>query len=657
MRHLSKINRFNIVFIIAVFILPMVSQAEDYSLESPDKTIQLKIQIDENIKFSVQKNSQQVIFPSQISLKIKDGKTFGKNPRIKTIKRLKVNQIITPVIKEKFDKIRDCYNELRLVFDENYMLTFRLTFRAYDDGIAYRWETAFPDSIVIENEEAQFQFSDRDRIYLTKDTTFQSNYEKPYINKAIPELSSDDFGGLPALIRTEKGINVLIAESDLDDYPGLWLRGNGDATISAVFPGYPSEETENGRVKTYEDFIAKTRGARTFPWRIMAIAEHDADLLTNQLVYLLAKPLQIDDASWIKPGWIILDWWARRNIFDVDFEAGINTETMKYFIDFCANYGIRYYLLDEGWSTRQDILKINPNVDLQEVLAYSKEKDVDIVLWVYWKGLDAQLEKALDQFEEWGVKGIKVDFMDRDDQKMVNFFHRVAREAAKRKLVIDFHGCYKPAGLRRAYPNVLTREGFMEFEYNGGSKHVSPEYLTMLPFIRMVCGPVDYIPGTLNNAQKKNHRPVGDRPMGQGTRANAFALAVVLESQLQMIPDSPSDYYKEDECTRFLTQIPVEWDETTILDAKFSDYIVIARRNGATWYVAAITDWDAREKTIDFSFLDEGDYQAEIMQDGPNAHRRAIDYQMHLKRITPATRLPIKLAPGGGWVAKITKIK
>lgn len=643
MQTIRKVIPIFCFILIAYASFQFLCDAEEFQLKSPDQSIQCTINLEKEVSFSIEKDKQTMVFPSTISMDLQNGYVLGKDARISKVERRTIDQIIKPVVKEKRNAIRDHYHELRIQLGPDYALRFR----AYDEGVAYRWETDFSNSIIIESEEVQFRFSDQDQVYITKDTTLQSNYEKPYITRKVSELLKEDFGGLPVLVRKENEKNVLIAESGLEDYPGLWIRGNGNSRLTGIFPGYPKEVDNKGRVKTYADYIAKTEGTRSFPWRILAIAGQDSELLTNQLVYLLAPPLRIKDPSWIKPGQIILDWWARRNVFDVDFEAGVNTETMKYFIDFCAHYGIDYFLLDEGWSSRQDVLKVNPDVAIEEVAAYSRQKEVGLVLWVYWKGLNNQLEKALDQFQAWGAKGIKVDFMDRDDQEMVNFYYRVSREAAERNLVIDFHGAYKPAGLRRAYPNVLTREGFIEFEYNGWTDFANPEHHVTLPFIRMVCGPVDYIPGTLNNSTKKNFRPVGDRPMGLGTRAHSLALAVIMESPLQMIPDSPSDYYREDECTRFLTQIPAEWDETIILNAELAEHISLVRRNGDTWYAAAITDWTSREMNLDFSFLPDGEYQCDLIQDGPNAHRRAIDYQKKSKRISNSTVLPIQLASGG----------
>ena len=418
---------------------------------------------------------------------------------------------------------------------------------------------------------------------------------------------------------------------------------------------YEGPAYTQGRVTKHADSIAKTEGARTYPWRILALAREDGDLITNQLVYLLAAPLALDDISWIKPGVVTFDWWGRRNIYGVDFKAGINTATAKYFIDFASAYGFEYFLFDDGWSDRTNLLEVIADLDMEEVCAYAKQKGVGVMLWMVWATLDRQYKEAFDKFAEWGIAGVKIDFMDRDDQKMVNFYHRMAKEAAARKMVIDFHGAYKPTGLRRAYPNVLTREGLIEVEQNGWSDLANPEHHTLLPFIRMVAGPMDYIPGTMNNAQKHNFRPVGDRPMGLGTRAHDLALFVILESPVQMLPDAPSDYYREHECTEFMAQIPVEWDETRVLEAKVGDYVMLARRRGSTWFVGAITDWDRRKFELRLDFLDDGAYAMEAIRDGINADVRAIDYKKENRAVRKGQTLELDLVPGGGWVARISK--
>jgi alpha-glucosidase len=455
----------------------------------------------------------------------------------------------------------------------------------------------------------------------------------------------------------------MITESDLYNYPGLWLKGTGKTELTATNPPYPKTLSytgsiyRHGQIAESSGYIARVKGTRTYPWRLFAIAEHEDGLINNNMVYLLASPTQLTDVSWIKPGVVMFDWWGKNGIYGVDFKAGVNTETAKYFIDFCAAKGFRYFLFDDGWSPKDDLLHEVPGLNMAEVTAYAKTKGVDVMLWVIWNSLQKQWNPAFDQFEKWGIKGIKMDFMNRDDQQMVEFYEAVARKAAEKKMVVDFHGAYKPCGLSRKYPNLLTREALIEFEYNGGSSWDNPEHHNLLPYIRMFTGPMDYIPATMRNSTKDNFRPISDCPMGQGTRAHALALFVILSSPMEMLPDSPSDYYREAECTDFLSKIPVEWSETRLLKGKISKYTVLARRSGDTWFVGAITNKDERLVDIPTDFLKSGKYHIEAIEDGMNANTNATDYKLINKDFKSGDVLPIKLALGGGWVARITPIK
>jgi alpha-glucosidase len=477
----------------------------------------------------------------------------------------------------------------------------------------------------------------------------------------LSDIKDKNMASLPVLVEIEEGPKVIISEANLEDYPGLYLKGTDGQNFSfiGIFPAYPiKEEQKDDRtmiVSERADYIALTDGKRCFPWRIIGIAEEDGDLIESELVCKLAKPLQLEDVSWIKPGKVAWDWWNANNVYGVDFKSGVNTETYKYYIDFAAANNIEYIIMDEGWSDTENLLKVNPNIDMKEILSYADEKNVGVILWCVWLTLDKQLEQALDRFEEWRIKGIKVDFMQRDDQKMVNFYHKIVKEAAKRHMLVDFHGAYKPTGLRRAYPNLVTREGVLGLEWNKWSADCNPEHDLTIPFIRMFAGPMDYTPGAMNNAQEVNFRDIFERPMSQGTRVHQLAMYVVYESPLQMLADSPSNYMKEPEIVSFLSKVPTTWDETIVLEAKVSDYVIIARKSGDDWYIGAMTDWTSRKFQIDLSFLDGGKYNAEIYQDGINADRYASDYKRVIKVISKNDKIDIDLAPGGGWVARIHK--
>lgn len=635
------------------------SMAKSFELFSPDKKIRMVIDIGGSITYAVFCDGQQVLWPSSVSMVLgEDGQVIlGRNARLSKPRRRAVDEKIYPPVKEKRAVIVDRFNELALTFEGNYSLIFR----AYDDGLAYRFLTNGKRRVKVKNEEVEFKLEPESRVYVPFVEGFISSFEENYSYMPVIQVPADKMAFLPVLVEMKNGLKMIITEADLDDYPGLYLTGSADGSpvLRGKFPAFPlKEEPRRDRalvVSERADYIAETEGKREYPWRVLAIARHDKELIENDIVYRLARPTSLVDASWIKPGKAAWDWWNALNIYGVDFESGINTATYKYYIDFASRYGIEYVILDEGWSDTTDLFKISPALEMPELLAYAKQKKVGLILWCVWMTLDRQLEAALDLFSQWGIKGIKVDFMNRDDQKVVNFYKRVAMEAAKRKLVVDFHGAFKPTGLRRTFPNVLTREGVLGLEYCKWSDRVTPEHDLLIPFIRMVAGPMDYTPGAMRNAAQKNFKAIFSEPMSQGTRCHQLAMYVVYESPLQMLCDSPSAYLREPETMEFLARVPTVWDETKALDAKVGDYVVVARRNGEEWYVGAMTDWTPRKLEIDFSFLGAGEYTADIYADGVNAARYGSDFKKSTSVIRAGDRLKVKLAPGGGWVARLAK--
>lgn len=648
----------NKIFSVAVLVIVVSSTviAKNFQLASPDNKISVKIQVAEKTTYSIFFKENQIITPSPISLRLANEIILGRNPVISKKQTRTANEILTPVIKVKSSKIVDHFNELTLHFDDNYTLIFR----AYDDGVAYRFVTSFDDSITVVSELASFHFKTDYSIYFPEEESFFSHSERLYPRIQLSEITPKRMSCLPALVNIEGGAKVAITEADLEDYPGMYLTGSDESptTLVGKFPSYPLEvEQKRDRdvpVTKRANCIAKTSGNRVFPWRVIVIAEKDANLIESQMVYKLAKPCQLENTSWIEPGKVAWDWWNWNNVYGVDFSAGINTETYKYYIDFASKYGIDYVILDEGWYKLGDLLDVVPEINVEELVTYGNQKNVGIILWVIWKTLDDQLSEALDQFERWGVKGIKVDFMQRDDQWMVNYYYKIARETAKRHLLVDFHGAYKPTGLIRTFPNVLTSEGVRGLEWSKWSKDdPGPEHNVTIPFTRMLAGPMDYTPGAMLNATKEQFRPVYNRPMSQGTRCHQLAMYVIFESPLQMLCDSPSNYLKEPECLDFLARVPTVWDATKVLDAKVGEYVLIARRNGNEWYIGAMTNWTPREFTVNLSFLEDVEYSIEIYQDGINADRNAMDYKKVVRSVTKHEKLSIHLAPGGGWVARL----
>jgi alpha-glucosidase len=627
--------------------------AREYELACPDNNLRLKVDVGQKILYSLDYKSTQLIKPSPISLTLNGNRILGANPEVVDVKRRSVDEQIIPVVRVKSKVIADKFDEISIEFKGG----FKLIFRAYDDGAAYRFVTDIDGQIEVVAEEATFNFTRNHGIYFPEEQSFQSHSEREYKHLKLGAISDKMFCYVPALVEVEDGPKVLITEAGLEDYPGLYLRGGGNNSLHGKFPAYPlAERARNDRdvpVTKRADFIAKTTGRRSFPWRVLIVAEKDGDLIESQMVYKLARPCQLDDTSWIKPGKVAWDWWNALNLYGVDFRAGINTETYKYYIDFAAKYGIDYIIFDEGWYVLGDLTKVVDGMDMEELFRYAKSKNIGIIPWVIWKTLDDQLDVAMDQFERWGAKGLKVDFMQRDDQLMVNYYHKIAKETARRHMLVDFHGAYKPTGLRRAYPNVITREGVRGLEHSKWSTDANPEHNLTIPFLRMVAGPMDYTPGAMINAQKQNFKPIFNRPMSMGTRCHQLAMYVVYESPLQMLSDSPSNYLREPECMEFLARVPTVWDQTKVLDAKVADYVLVARKNGDEWYVGAMTDWTGRELTIDFSFLEPGQHTIDIYKDGINADRFGNDYKKETKTVSNRDKMKIKLAPGGGWAAII----
>jgi alpha-glucosidase len=624
-----------------------------YELRSPDGRLEIRIRTANRVHYDVLLKGHALLEDCTLSLDV-EHKKLGDNPKVIDTKQRSYDQIVEPIVRQKFAKIRDNYNELRLTMEGGYAVVFR----AYNEGAAYRLETLLPEKQVkVYGEEASFNFPRDLVVYYPQEDSFFSHNERKYLPQHLSEISSEFIGSLPAVVDAGEGAKVAIAESDLEDYPGLFLRGTGGNGLAATFPPYPLEEKlerdRDFRVVKSADYIAITSGTRSFPWRVLGIAEKDGDLLTNQIVYLLEKPSLLQDTSWIKPGKVAWDWWNANNIYGVDFKAGINTQTYRYYVDFAAKYGIPYIILDEGWYKLGNILQVVPEINMPELTAYAKEKNVGIILWVVWKTLDDQLIPALDQYEKWGIKGIKVDFMQRNDQLLVDYFYKVSRETGKRKMLVDFHGAQKPASMTRTWPNLISTEGVRGMEWSKWSADSEPKHNVTLPFTRMFLGPMDYTPGAMRNASKANFAPIFGQPMALGTRCHQLAMYVVYESPLQMLSDSPSNYMREPEIMDFLGPVPTEWDETKVLDARIADYVVVARRNGSDWYVGAMTDWTPRDLEIDLSFLPEGSFTIEAYQDGINADRYASDYRRVTMPVDRTTKLKLPLAAGGGWAARI----
>lgn len=629
------------------------ASAKTYDLVSPDGKVKVAVEIDEGIEYSLSYDDEEILAPSRIGLEFK-GKPLSYS--VRKVTRRTVDQMHYAVVPVKARESREHCSELKIAFKGNWAVVFR----AYDNGVAYRFETSFNDAeVYVTDETAEYVFAEDNDVYWAneKNPDFITHCEAFFREIKLSEIVREQYAYLPVSMKTPEGTRLVITEADMFDYPNMFLFGGDGQTLDAQYPevilSYYMRTDRDVTVTQKADYIAKTDGTRTYPWRVMTIGD-DRSLLENNLAWMLSSKECSDDISWLLPGKISWEWWAMLNVYGVDFEAGVNTDTYKYYVDFAAEYGLEYILMDEGWSASTlNVVEPNPELDLAEIISYADSKGVGVVLWTLWTPMMKDMEGILDTYRDWGVKGIKIDFMQMCDQNMVNFYEDVARECFERHLLVDYHGAFKPAGLQRKYPNAMTYEGVYGMEHDKCSYDISPEHDLVLPFTRMVAGPMDYTPGATINATKEDFRERWEHPMSQGTRAHQAAIFIAFESPLTMMCDSPSNYYRNHEYARFLASIPTVWDETVALEAKAGDYLLMARRNGDVWYVAGLNDWTGRELQATLDFLGEGEYEAEIFSDGVNANRWAEDYRLERVKVRKGDALPVKMANGGGWAAII----
>lgn len=661
-----KINPVKWLQTLAVFVFltclngsALEAKVKIHSILSPDGKMELQVVTQANISFCLLRQDQVLVSSPALSLSLEDGTILGPNARVSRTKTTNVRDVISSPMYRK-SEIPAGYNQLEISFREGFGIRFRL----YDQGAAYQFYTTGRDSLHIVNESAGFVFEKDYTCYVPYSPgeagSFENSFENIYTVTPISGFNSGGLAFLPLLVCLDNGLKMVLTESDLESYPGMFLRGGKTSRgfeYSGVFAPIPSgtrTDPVRGQVipTGYSSLIARTQGTRTFPWRIMAVSEKDTELPVNDLVYALGAPNRTGSTDWIKPGKVAWDWWNNWGITGVDFPAGINTQTYKYYIDFAAANGIEYVVLDEGWSppSDQDVMQVIPQIDLQELVTYAGKKNVGLMLWCVGYVLDEKLEEACRLYSRMGFKGFKVDFINRDDQPATEMLYRIAETAARHQLLIDLHGMFKPAGFNRTYPNVVNFEGIFGLEQSKWSREDMVPHDVTFPYIRMLAGPVDYTQGGMRNATRQDFRPVYNNPMAAGTRARQVATYVVFDSPLVMLCDNPTTYMKEQETTSFIAAIPVVWDETRILHGELGKYIVTARRKDSQWYVGGLTDWTRRTFTLDLSFLEAGrTYKAKIFRDGVNAHRHATDYKIEELEVTCKDKITVDLAPGGGF--------
>ena len=650
-----------IILLAAVIATAFVAQAKDFVLKSPDGKIVVTVSSGDHVSYAIERDGIKLLAPSQISMTLVGGYVYGGKDSFK-MTRKSVDQTV-PAQNFKRAKVRDHYNEMTLSTG-----SYDIVFRAYDDGVAYRFVArGKAGEFAVAYEQAEFAFPYDYQAYVpyvrekyaSFEPQFFNSFENTYAHHAVSKWEKGRLAFLPLTVEAANGIKLCITESDLRDYPGMYLSNQeGGRSLRGVFANSPAKVDQGGHnmlqglVRSRRNYLSKTTSPHAFPWRVIAIAKEDRQLAESDLTWRLATPASGSDWSWVKPGKVAWDWWNDWNISGVDFESGINNDTYKYYIDFASEHGIEYVILDEGWAVNKqaDLMQVVPEIDLPMLCNYAAGKNVGLILWAGYWAFNRDMEGVCKHYSKMGIKGFKIDFMDRDDDEMVQFYEKAAATAAKYHLVVDFHGAFKPAGLQRTYPNVLNFEGIHGLEQ---MKWCPPEvdqvtYDVTVPFTRLVAGPADYTQGAMRNATRSNYYPCNTEPMSQGTRCHQLAEYIIFDAPLTMLCDSPSNYRQEEECTSFIASIPTVWDETIALQGKIAEFVVIARRSGSKWYIGALGNWDERDLEIDLSRLGIGAKQGEAYVDGVNAHRAARDYRK--EKVSVNGTWKVHLAPGGGAV-------
>ena len=656
-------------------LISLCASAGNYEVSSPNGKVKVTITTDEGVKWSVDYDGRQVLLPSAIDIRLSQGrKTYGLG-KVGKVARHAVNGSFKNPFYKKLN-ISDAYGQLLMYTTEK----FTIEVRAYDDGAAYRLISSNKKPLTVTDETVEFCFGDDYQAFVpyVNDNrggerycySFESYYDEAPLSKMYP----DSLAITPLAVCLPDGMKAIVMDAGVENYPGMMLKKGEGNVLKAEFAPYPLEQEIGGYdrlnlVPTKRaDYIAKFVKQQSLPWRAVVITERDADILSCDMAQRLAPACRIADTSWIKPGKVAWDWWNNCNITGVDFPSGMNTDTYLYYIDFAAKNRVEYIIIDEGWSGKESLMEgLSPDIDLKRLIAYGKEKGVGIILWSSWRNLIgsnplggiAATEAVMKHYADMGIKGFKVDFFDRDDQQVIASAYQVAECAAKYHLYLDYHGL-KPFGIQRAYPNIFNFEGVKGLENSkweprvgDGPLHNQPRYDVTAPYLRMLAGPMDYTPGAMMNAMKDSFFGNNDHPMSQGTRVHQMAMYTTFEAPLQMMADSPTKYMQNQECTDFIAQIPTTFDETVAIDGQLGEYTVIARRKGSVWYVAAMTDWTARDLTISLDFIGEGQHTADIFADGVNAHKEATDYKHTQQTVTSKDRLTVHLSSGGGWTAII----
>lgn len=636
--------------------------AKDYRVASPDGKLVMNLKAEKTITYTLNYAGQELLSPSLMGVETADGRNLAQKVKVKKATPSAHKGAITAHFYKK-DRVDDTYNQLVLQTGQG----FNVIVRVYNEGAAYRFVNTAKKEVTVKNETVELNFPKdfetlgayvRENGDFTKQ--FFNSFEATYTPSRLSRLESSRLIFMPMAVKAGQNVKLAITDADVENYPGMYLNHQQGNALRGVFAPYPKRWEQGGHnqlekiVREAEPYIAKVKAGAALPWRVFTVSERDEQLLENDMVYRLAAPNRVGDVSWVKPGKVAWDWWNDWNLYGVDFRAGINTQTYKYYIDFASKYGIEYVILDEGWAVnlQADLFQIIPEIDLQEIVNYGRQKGVGIILWAGCYAFDRDMERVCKHFSEMGVKGFKIDFMNRDDADMVDFHYRAAATAAKYHLMVDFHGTYKPTGLNRTYPNVVNFEGVDGQEQNKWATmkdYNQVQYDTEVPFLRMLAGQMDYTQGAMLNGTKDSYHPSNSTPMSQGTRCHQLAMYAVFFSPLNMLCDSPSNYERETECTRVIAGIPTTWDKTVGLSSRMGEYVGAAREKDGHWYAGVINNWTARDLTIDLSKTGlAGQSGVQIYRDGPNADRAAQDYLHETISVPADGKVTVHLAPGGG---------
>ncbi len=630
----------------------MQAAAKVTKITSPNGKLSVELYTGKGeLSWSVTRDGKPVYAETDIAITI-GNQTLGSQSAPKSIKQRKVSQVIKPVVPLKFSTIQDDFTEATLDYG-----TYQLLLRVMNNAVAHRFVTKVKGEVEVKDEKFVIHPAKGFTSHMQTTSSFNTSQEEAYQHKSIADWQKEKtMTNVPILLSKDDDTQLLIGESDVDDYPRMFLTAN-EQGITTTFPKSPIEWEPRGdrseNITKEGDYIAKTQGTRAFPWRFVVVTDSKG-IIEQTVPVQLARRSVLTDTSWIKPGKFSWEWWNGAAPYgpDVDFKAGCNYETYCYFADFAAKYGIEYILLDEGWAkSTRDPFHGNDQLRLPELIKYCNAKGVKIVLWLPWLTAYNNLDNLFKTYAEWGIPAVKIDFMDHADQWMVNFYKKVTAEAAKYKIMIDWHGAFTPAGLEYEYPNLMSYEGVRGLEQMGSCR---PENTTYIPFIRNAVGGADFTPGGMNNMQPQQYHASRPNSGAMGTRAFQMALYVVLESSIQMLADNPTRYYQNDDCTRYIASVPTTWDETRALAADAGKYVIVAKRKGQKWFIGGICNGD-EERTfqLKLDFLGEGQHSLTAFKDGLNAGYQAMHYNKVQQKVNRNSTIEVKMVKNGGWAAVI----